>query len=428
MERTLKNTSYLQSSLTLLLFFSSWGIWWSFFQIWLTSEESGLGMTGSEVGIVYAANALATLLIMFAYGALQDRLGIRRHLTILAAVAMTLVGPFFIFVYEPLLSHAFLLGVIVGALFLSLGFMAAAGLFEAVSERLSRTYGFEYGQARMWGSFGYAGATLAAGFLFTVDPTLNFALGSVFGLVCLLVQLFWRSPAAPESGTGAHGVPTVPGIREMLGLLKMGRLWLIIVLVFFTWTFYTVYDQQMFPDFYTTLFAAEARGQEVYGVLNGVQVFAEAAMLGVVPVVMRKVGVRTTLLLGVAVMFTRILGSAVFFDPVTISAVKMLHAIEVPLFILGIFRYFTLHFNSALSATVYMVGFQISAQIGNVVLSTPLGALRDSIGYQPTFYVISAVVACAAVYAFFILQKDDQDVHGDPFVRDSGRTKPATSA
>ncbi|MER5388024.1 oligosaccharide MFS transporter [Saccharopolyspora sp. NPDC002686] len=425
MERTLKNGSYLQSSVTLLLFFSSWGVWWSFFQIWLTDEENGLGLSGSEVGTVYAANSLATLVIMFAYGAVQDRLGTRRHLTILASAAMTLVGPFFVFVYQPLLSNAFALGVVVGAVFLSLGFMAAVGLFEAVSERLSRTYGFEYGQSRMWGSFGYALLTLAAGFLFTVDPTLNFALGSFFGLLCLLTQLFWASPRTTATGTTGSGKPTVPSAREMMRLLQQGRLWLIIVLVFFTWTFYTVYDQQMFPDFYAGLFASQAQGQEAYGVLNAVQVFTEAAMLGVIPILMRKVGVRNTLLLGVAVMFVRILGSAVFMDPILVSAVKMLHSIEVPLFILGIFRYFTLHFNSALSATVYMVGFQISAQVGNVVLSQPLGALRDAIGYQPTFYVISGAVACAAVYAYFVLQRDDQDVQGDPFVRDGARAASA---
>ena len=35
-KQQLKNPAYQQSSLTLLLFFASWGVWWSFFQIWLT--------------------------------------------------------------------------------------------------------------------------------------------------------------------------------------------------------------------------------------------------------------------------------------------------------------------------------------------------------------------------------------------------------
>lgn len=53
-----------------------------------------------------------------------------------------------------------------GALFLSAGYLASVGVFEAVSERFSRLFGFEYGQARAWGSFGYALVALLAGFLF----------------------------------------------------------------------------------------------------------------------------------------------------------------------------------------------------------------------------------------------------------------------
>ena len=106
----------------------------------------------------------------------------------------------------------------------------------------------------------------------------------------------------------------------------------------------------------------------------------------------------------------------------------MLHALEVPLFILPIFRYFTLHFNPALSATLYMVGFQISAQIGNVILSQPLGQLRDAIGYQPTFLVISGIVLLSGIFAFFTLKKDDDQVLGDPFLRDGQAEVVATAA
>lgn len=36
---TYKNPIYLQSSFSMLLFFASWGIWWSFFQIWLDRKS-----------------------------------------------------------------------------------------------------------------------------------------------------------------------------------------------------------------------------------------------------------------------------------------------------------------------------------------------------------------------------------------------------
>lgn len=420
---TLRNPNYLQSSFSMLLFFASWGIWWSFFQIWLTSESAGLALTGAQVGTVYSVNSLATLILMFAYGAIQDRLGVKKTLAIVLASVTALIGPFCTWVYQPLLQSHFLTGVVLGAIVLSIGFLAGVGLFEALTERYSRRFNFEYGQARMWGSFGYAVVALAAGFLFTINPMLNFWIGSVLGLIHLLLLVFARTKKQPVSaahaGTEILSSASTPTIREMFALFRLPSLWLIILFVMLSWTFYTVFDQQMFPGYYTGLFDSPETGQRVYGILNSVQVFVEAAMLGIIPLVMRRIGIRSALLLGVAIMFVRILGCALVDDPLWVSAIKMLHAVETPLFILPIFRYFTLHFNPALSATLYMVGFQVSAQIGNVLLSTPLGMLHDRMGYQQTFITISVVVLVAGVYGFFALKKDDQQVDGDPFLRHS---------
>lgn len=33
------NPFYMSNSLMILLFFTGWGIWWSFFQIWLTTKQ-----------------------------------------------------------------------------------------------------------------------------------------------------------------------------------------------------------------------------------------------------------------------------------------------------------------------------------------------------------------------------------------------------
>lgn len=64
------------------------------FQLWLTSESNGLGLSGSAVGTVFSANSLVTLILMFIYGTLQDKLYIKRNLLIFASVLATLVGPF----------------------------------------------------------------------------------------------------------------------------------------------------------------------------------------------------------------------------------------------------------------------------------------------------------------------------------------------
>ncbi|AWZ39764.1 galactoside permease [Ligilactobacillus murinus] len=415
--RELKNPSYLQSSTTMLLFFASWGIWWSFFQLWLTSEHNGLGLSGSAVGTIFSINSIASLVLMFLYGTIQDKLFIKRHLLIFNAILATLTAPFFIFVYSPLLQSYFIVGAWVGAIFLSAAYLSAVGVLEATTERFSRVFGFAYGQARAWGSFGYAISALLAGFLFVKDPRLNFIGGSLIGICLLLDLLFWRPKeerAALKAIDELKSDDATPKLKDMVGLLKIKVLWQIIFFVMFSWTFYNVFDQQMFPEFYTSLFSSNAVGQQTYGTLNSIQVFVEALMLGLVPLLMKKIGVRKTLLLGTAIMCLRIGLCGFITDPIVISGVKMLHSLEVPLFVLSIFRYFTLHFDTKLSATLYMIGFQIAAQVGQVILSTPLGILRDNMGYSMTFKIIALIVLLTGIYGFFIIKKDNEFVNGQP--------------
>ena len=419
-----KNPSYLQSSFGIFLFFCSWGIWWSFFQRWLNS----MGLNGAEVGTIYSINSLATLVLMFCYGLIQDNLGLKRHLVLAISTIAALVGPFVQFIYAPLMRTNMMAAAMIGSIVLSAGFMAGCSLIEAVTERYSRKFNFEYGQSRAWGSFGYAIVALVAGIVFNINPMINFWLGSAFGVGMLIVYLTWypadqRAALKEESAPDAE--PTNPSLKEMVKVLRMPALWVLIVFMLLTNTFYTVFDQQMFPTYYASLFPTEATGNTVYGILNSVQVFCESAMMGVVPIIMRKIGVRNALLLGGTVMFLRIGLCGIFHDPVMISIVKMFHAIEVPLFCLPAFRYFTLHFNPKLSATMYMVGFQIASQIGQVVFSTPLGMLHDRLGDRTTFLTISGIVLCAVVYGVFVIKKDNEQVDGDPFIRDSEQPLPS---
>ncbi|MBB2955453.1 OHS family lactose permease-like MFS transporter [Bifidobacterium commune] len=422
--KTYRNPSYLQSSTGIFMFFCSWGIWWSFFSIWLTSPApKGLGMTAAEQGQIYSVNSLATLIIMFFYGIIQDNLGIKRRLVIVVSAIAACVGPFAQFVYKPLLlagGTTRFIGVLIGSIVLSAGFMAGCSLIEALTERYSRHFGFEYGQSRAWGSFGYAVVALIAGWLFNVDMRWNFWLGSLFGLGMLCIYLFWR-PAEQKKELKKEADPNAPRTnptpKEMIAVLGMGSLWALIVFMLFTNTFYTVFDQQMFPSYFKSLFATPEQGAEWYSILNAAEVFCESAMMGVVPIIMDHIGVRNALLLGALTMFLRIGLCGVFHDPVMISVVKMFHAIETPLFCLPAFRYFTLHYDTKLSATLYMVGFQIASQVGQVIMSTPLGMLRDALGPQKTFLTISGIVLIALIYGFFVIKTDDQQVGGDPFIR-----------
>jgi len=415
--KAFSNPFYRTSSLEILLFFAGWGIWWSFFQIWLTTKQ---GFTGAQVGTIYTFGSAVALVLMFVYGSAQDKLGVKKNLLIFMVGCQVLLAPFFTWVYVPMLESNFYVGAMVGAVYLSVAYLAACPVFEAVTERLSRRYRFEYGQARAWGSLGYALSALTAGFLFTINPYLIFWMGSVVSAVLLAILVFLKPENSEvnvqqyENREERNKDAKSPSLKEILSVFGIFDLWKIIVFVILSWTFYTVFDQQMFPEFFTRFFATPEEGQQAYGVLNSVQVFLEFIMMGLVPILMRKIGVRRALLLGCLIMVCRISGCGIASTPLGIALIKLLHAPETALFVLAIFRYFTLHFDTRVSATLYMVGFQIAASVGGIIFSVPLGSLRDSIGYQHTFLLIAGIVLCATVYAFLILKKDDQDVEGQP--------------
>ena len=415
--KAFSNPFYRTSSLEILLFFAGWGIWWSFFQIWLTTKQ---GFSGAQVGTIYTFGSAVALVLMFVYGSLQDKLGVKKTLLIFMVSCQVLLAPFFTWVYVPMLESNFYVGAMIGAVYLAVAYLAACPVFEAVTERLSRRYSFEYGQARAWGSLGYAISALTAGFLFTINPYLVFWTGSAVSAVLLAILVFLK----PENREDAvqqyenreerNKDAKSPSLKEIVSVFGILDLWKIIIFVILTWTFYTVFDQQMFPEFFTRFFATPEEGQQAYGILNSVQVFLEFIMMGLVPILMRKIGVRRALLLGCLIMVCRISGCGIASTPLGIGLIKLLHAPETALFVLAIFRYFTLHFDTRVSATLYMVGFQIAASVGGIIFSVPLGSLRDNIGYQHTFLIIAGIVLCASVYAFFILKKDDQDVEGQP--------------
>lgn len=410
-----KNPFYVSNSINILLFFAGWGIWWSFFQIWLTTKE---GFSGAQVGEIYSFNSAFSLVMNLVYSNIQDRLGIRRNLLIFCAVLQVLLGPFFTFFFVPMLRAHFLMGAIIGSCYLTLAYLSASPMFEALTERVSRRFNYQYGSARGWGSFGYATSALIAGFLFTIDPALLFWIGSGIAIVLLIFLLVWdpvrneKDVAKFENSMVKDRENSKPSSKDFLNIFKIRSLWEIAIFLVFSGTFYTIFDQQMFPQFFTQFFKTQAIGDHMYGILNSVEVFLEAIMMGLVPLLMKKIGVRRTILVGVTFMFIRIGGCGLITNPVGVSIIKLLHAPETAIFCVVMFRYYTLHYDPRVSATINIVT-GIAGAFGQILLSTPLGMLRDHIGYQPTFLVIAGIVFCAGLYGYFIIRKDDQEVNGE---------------
>lgn len=403
---TVENKNYWFSSGYLITFYAAWSLWWSFYAIWL---KSTIGLSGEQLGIVYAANSAAAMFFMIFYGIIQDKLQIGKAVITFQSIMMLLIGPFMIYVYEPLLKHDFILGACIGAPVLSAGFISGCALVDSFIERISRLFGFEFGPARFWGSFGYAAATFFAGILFGINPHINFWMASAVAAIFFTINILFKPKHYSESSSGsdnnlvAEKTSTIPTMSEIVSLFGMKKFWLFVFFIIGTNSFYTIYDQQLFPNFYTTFFTQQEWGYKVYGYLNSFQVFLEAICMILAPYLIYKIGAKKALLVAALVMICRIALSATLDNVYLISLVKLFHAIETPLFILAVFKYVVANFDERLSSTLYLVGFNISSNIGVIVLSWLVGKLFDTTGYSTTFYTLAGIVLLILVIAIFTL-------------------------
>lgn len=148
----------------------------------------------------------------------------------------------------------------------------------------------------------------------------------------------------------------------------------------------------------------------MFGYLNSAQIFLEAGMLFVAPFVVNKIGAKNGLLLAAAIMIVRIAGSGLVHGPVPISAMKMLHSLELPILVVSIFRYIAFHFESRLASTLYLVGVSFGHSLGLAVLSPIVGKSYDLIGFPSTYLLIALFAAAFWVASVFALSPTPREV------------------
>lgn len=394
--------NYVLLSGALFFFFVSWSFWGSLFPIWLHQH---LNLNGTETGIIFSVNAIGALLFQPVYGFLQDKLGLKKNLVVLIGFSLILIAPFMIYIYAPLLVSNIYLGAVLGSIYLGGVYFAGIGALESYIERISRISKFEFGQARMWGSLGWAFATFWAGRLMNLNPDYNFYLASIAGVLCFICLMLVRvDNASATTKNVLQQQASSLSFQDVFTLLKMKKFYAFVVYIMGCACIYGVYDQQ-FAVYFSSQFSTIEEGNRMYGNLNSLQVFLEAGGMFLAPFIVNKIGPKNGLVFAGFVMAFRIIGSGLVETTYGISAMKLLHAVELPILLVAIFKYFNQHFDSRLSATLYLFGFNFVSQVLTSVLSPIVGASYDRIGFSETYIYLGISVAAFALLSCFTLKK-----------------------
>jgi len=75
--------------------------------------------------------------------------------------------------------------------------------------------------------------------------------------------------------------------------------------------------------------------------------------------------------------------------------------------LISVMKYLTRMFDVRISATAYMLGFNMAKQIGIVIFSWAFGAAYDTIGFGHS-YIVMGVVVVAVTIAASLLMRDDR--------------------
>ncbi|SMB43091.1 Sucrose transport protein [Serratia proteamaculans] len=396
---TFKNKRYIEAVSYAVFFYAAISFATTFYAIWLSSK---INLTASQTGFVYALNAFVSLFFMVIYGLGQDRLGIRKNLLWVQNIAILGCGPFFIYIYEPMLNKHFYAGTLLGAVYLSIAFFSGMGLIDSYIDRLSRIYNFEFGTARMGGSLSAAIVAFIAGRFIAIDPHINFWCISLAGVGLFFVNLIFKADKSLKYEKEAERLT----MKEQLSIFTQRRFWVFVIYIFGTYSLYNVYDQQLFPVFYTHQFDNISDGYKLYGYLGSVQVFLEAGMMCAAPFLVNKLGAKRSLVLAAFLSAFRIILSGYFTSIAIISCMKLFHAFEISIILVSAFKYIAINFDRRFSASVFLIGFQIAGSVGVISLSSFIGIIYDKYGYQLSFYILGGVVLAFMLFAMIFLKND----------------------
>lgn len=103
------------------------------------------------------------------------------------------------------------------------------------------------------------------------------------------------------------------------------------------------------------------------------------------------------------IMSVRILGSSFASSAVEVVILKMLHMFEIPFLLVGTFKYISSAFNPRLSATLFLIGFNLSKQLSGWCFHW-VGRMYDTVGFHQAYLILGCITLSFTLLSFVTLR------------------------
>lgn len=393
---------YITLSLFILVYFFSWKATLDTYSFWLSEK---IGLDGVAIGIVFAVNGFCAVLIKPVYGFLIDRLGLRKDLLFFISLISITVFPFFFYIYKPLLQHVLYLGIVAGAVFLSMGYYAGCAAAESYLDRFGRLFDLEFGQIRMWGAIGSVFSAASTGYIFNINPMINFGISSVGALVILIIVMTMKIEVSDEVKSRIIAKEKTT-LKDITALFQQRKFWTFVLYVCgVVWVLFVA--EQQYPRFFITFFPSKEAGHQMYGYLGAASLGCEFLFMMFAPGIVNRLGPKCGMLITGFVVAARFIGSGLVTSALAIGIIKLSWGIEMSFLLVSIFKYLEMNFDKKVNGTMYLLGYQSVNYIGTVLLSPLSGYLYEKIGFADTYLLMGGIVLLFTIISSVLL-KDNQ--------------------
>lgn len=387
-------------------YFFIWAVVYGYLTLWL---ETVAGLNGAQSGMLFSLMAGISLVFQPFFGIASDKLGFKKNLLILIAGAAIFIGPFFQWLFLPLLDFNTTFGVVVAGVYLSFILNGGVGVIEQYIERASWVNNFEYGHSRIGGSIAGATASLVAGRLFIWHPNAIFWACSISAIILTILIVFFDKVDVTEDTEILAGDSSSDTSKinkdTILNIFKIKNFWALAFFFVGAAALYDVFDQQ-FIVFFQTYFTDPDQGTVIYSYMTSTQIALEVLIMIPMPYIINKIGAKKGLIAFGTITFIRIFGSAIAPNYGFLIFFRLLAGLEMPLLLVSVMKYIDGTFDRTLYATIYMLAFNFAKQVSVFIFSTTAGHLYDSIGFQQTYFILSAIVFVITVISMFTLEND----------------------
>lgn len=272
------------------------------------------GLTGIEIGVVLSVTPFMMLFIQPFYGMLADRFGYKKCLLYSALSASM---SFLLFLVEG--DFLFLFWV---TLVMSLFYNTLQPLLDSLSLRLAqKNPTFSYGSIRIAGGLGWAfTGTLVGHYIDALDTTVIFVFSAVSMLLTFVVTLWIKTD-------NSSFIQDSPSFKQIKYIFKEKALIILLTCVFLVsagattiWNFYSIYMKE------------NGASSTLVGYGLSFQGLCELPLFYFSARIIKKLGIKTTLLVTLLATCCRMLLYSVVKDPVMALFIELLHGISWSLF------------------------------------------------------------------------------------------------